>query len=169
MKLLSRVRLFVTPWTVAHQAPPSMEFSRQEYWCGFPFPSPMLRFMGSKRVGHDWVTELNWTITLELEHEIYFSLKIGQKFLLSKYLHVFTIKFSFRMCLDLTRKIWTFSINSNHKIIMQEWIFVKNGSLWALKWGWPDFWASILIFLSLSFRICKMGATLPISSILNII
>ena len=40
MKSLSRVRLFVTPWTVAHQAPPSMEFSRQEYWSGVPFPSP---------------------------------------------------------------------------------------------------------------------------------
>ena len=37
---LSRVRLFVTPWTVAHQAPPSVEFSRQEYWSGLPFPSP---------------------------------------------------------------------------------------------------------------------------------
>jgi len=31
---------FVTPWTVAHQAPLSMEFSGQEYWSGFPFPSP---------------------------------------------------------------------------------------------------------------------------------
>ena len=40
VKLLSRVRLFVTPWTVAHQAPPSMEFSRQEYWSGLPFPYP---------------------------------------------------------------------------------------------------------------------------------
>ena len=40
VKSLSRVRLFVTPWTVAHQAPPSMEFSRQEYWSGLPFPSP---------------------------------------------------------------------------------------------------------------------------------
>ena len=40
MKLLSCVRLFVTPWTVAHQAPPSMEFSRQAYWSGLPFPSP---------------------------------------------------------------------------------------------------------------------------------
>ena len=39
VKLLSRVRLFVTPWTVAHQAP-SMGFSRQEYWSGLPFPSP---------------------------------------------------------------------------------------------------------------------------------
>ena len=40
VKSLSRVRLFVTPWTVAHQAPPSMGFSRQEYWSGLPFPSP---------------------------------------------------------------------------------------------------------------------------------
>ena len=40
MKLLSRVRLFVTPWTVAYQAPPSMGFSRQQCWSGLPFPSP---------------------------------------------------------------------------------------------------------------------------------
>ena len=40
VKLLSCVRLFATPWTVAHQAPPSMGFSRQEYWSGLPFPSP---------------------------------------------------------------------------------------------------------------------------------
>ena len=40
MKLLSRVWLFATPWTVAYQAPPSMGFSRQEYWSGLPFPSP---------------------------------------------------------------------------------------------------------------------------------
>ena len=40
VKLLSRVQLFVTPWTVAYQAPPSMGFSRQEYWSGLPFPSP---------------------------------------------------------------------------------------------------------------------------------
>ena len=39
-KSLSRVRLFVTPWTVAHQASPSMGFSRQEYWSGLLFPSP---------------------------------------------------------------------------------------------------------------------------------
>ena len=40
MKSLSHVRLFATPWTVAYQAPPSMGFSRQEYWSGLPFPSP---------------------------------------------------------------------------------------------------------------------------------
>ena len=40
VKSLSRVRLFVTLWTVAYQALPSMGFSRQEYWSGLPFPSP---------------------------------------------------------------------------------------------------------------------------------
>ena len=41
MKCLTlRVLLFVTPWTVAYQAPQSVEFSRQEYWSGLPFPSP---------------------------------------------------------------------------------------------------------------------------------
>ena len=40
LKSLSRVRLFATPWTVAYQAPPSMGFSRQEYWSGVPLPSP---------------------------------------------------------------------------------------------------------------------------------
>ena len=39
VKLLSRVQLFETPWTVAYQVPPSMGFSRQEYWSGLPFPS----------------------------------------------------------------------------------------------------------------------------------
>ena len=39
-KSLSCVRLFATTWTTAHQAPPSMGFSRQEYWSGVPLPSP---------------------------------------------------------------------------------------------------------------------------------
>ena len=38
----SRVRLLATPWTAAYQAPPSMGFSRQEYWSGVPLPSPLL-------------------------------------------------------------------------------------------------------------------------------
>ena len=40
VQLLNPVCLFATSWTVAHQAPLSMEFSRQEYWSGLPFPSP---------------------------------------------------------------------------------------------------------------------------------
>jgi len=41
VKSLSRVRLLATPWTAAHQVPPSMGFSRQEYWSGVPLPSPV--------------------------------------------------------------------------------------------------------------------------------
>ena len=40
VKSLSRVRLYATPWTAAYQAPPTMGFSRQEYWSGVPLPSP---------------------------------------------------------------------------------------------------------------------------------
>ena len=42
VKSLSRVRLFETPWTAPYQAPPSMGFSRQEYWSGVPLPSPKI-------------------------------------------------------------------------------------------------------------------------------
>ena len=41
LKLLSRVQPSATPWTAAFQAPPSMGFSRQEYWSGVPLPSPL--------------------------------------------------------------------------------------------------------------------------------
>ena len=55
MKSLSRVRLFETPWTAAHQAPPSVGFSRQEYWSGVPLPSPVsvlgLLIMNYRRLG----------------------------------------------------------------------------------------------------------------------
>ena len=42
VKSLSRVQLLATPWTAAYQAPPSMGFSRQEYWSRVPLPSPVL-------------------------------------------------------------------------------------------------------------------------------
>ena len=42
VKSLSRVWLLATPWTAAYQAPPSLGFSRQEYWSGVPLPSPIL-------------------------------------------------------------------------------------------------------------------------------
>ena len=50
MKSLSRVRLLATPWTAAYQAPPSMGFSRQEYWSGLPLPSPLL-FISQFKLG----------------------------------------------------------------------------------------------------------------------
>ena len=48
MKSLSRVRPSATPWTAAYQAPPSMGFSRQEYWNGVPLPSPNLFLLNCK-------------------------------------------------------------------------------------------------------------------------
>ena len=42
VKSLSRFQLFATPWTVAYQAPPPRGFSRQDYWSGFPLPSPLM-------------------------------------------------------------------------------------------------------------------------------
>ena len=49
VKSLSRVRLLATPWTAAYQAPPSMGFSRREYWSGAPLPSPIGSAWQAKR------------------------------------------------------------------------------------------------------------------------
>ena len=55
-----RVRLCATPWTAAHQAPPSLGFSRQEHWSGVPFPSPMHACTLS-RFSHVWLCVTPWT------------------------------------------------------------------------------------------------------------
>ena len=57
VKSLNRVRLFVTPWTAAHQAPLSMGFSRQEYWSGVPLPSP--RWQLYKCIN---IVDINWVV-----------------------------------------------------------------------------------------------------------
>ena len=51
VKSLSRVRLLATPWTAAHQAPPSLGFSRQEYWSGVPLPSRLCQMDCHGQVG----------------------------------------------------------------------------------------------------------------------
>ena len=71
---LSCVQLFATPWTVAHQAPLSMEFSRQEYWSGLPFPSPGILAQESNLRLLYWQAD-----SLPLSHQ-------GSPNLLSKYL-----------------------------------------------------------------------------------
>ena len=55
---ISRVQLFATAWTVAYQDPLSMGFSRQEYWSGLPFPSPMRIREESK------ITLKRWALTV---------------------------------------------------------------------------------------------------------
>ena len=57
VKSLSRVRLLATPWIAAYQAPPSMEFSRQEYWSGLPLPSPFPGLLELK-----WVCPVPYTV-----------------------------------------------------------------------------------------------------------
>ena len=61
VKSLSRVRRFTTPWTAAHQALPSMGFSRQEYWSGVPLPSPIV----SARKTWIWLLCLTVCLTLD--------------------------------------------------------------------------------------------------------
>ena len=48
VKSLSHVRLLVTPWTAAYQAPPSMGFSRQEYWSGVPSMCSIIKFVSNQ-------------------------------------------------------------------------------------------------------------------------
>ena len=63
VKSLSRVRLFVTLWTVARQAPLSMEFHRQGYWSGLPFPTlghlpnPGIKLVSPALAGGSFATE----------------------------------------------------------------------------------------------------------------
>ena len=60
VKLLSHVRLLVTPWIVAHQAPPSMGFSRQQYWSGVSLPSPPTVTYSCVKISPcGWVVKLN--------------------------------------------------------------------------------------------------------------
>ena len=66
VKSLSRVRLFVTPWTAAYQAPPSVGFSRQEYWSGVPLPSPI-----NDSLKVNYLTSLGRTRTQELGNFIF--------------------------------------------------------------------------------------------------
>ena len=55
VKSLSRVWLLATPWTAAYQAPPSMGFSRQEYWSGVPLPSPWEDIVGQYFTSFLWL------------------------------------------------------------------------------------------------------------------
>ena len=56
VKLLSRVWLLTTPWTTAYQDPPSMGFSRQEYWSGFPLPSLNMPCWWESKLRTLWIT-----------------------------------------------------------------------------------------------------------------
>ena len=75
VKLPSHIRLwlFMTPWTAAYQAPPSMGFSRQEYWSGLPLPSPMQKRHRCKNSVLDSAGEgkVGWFERIALKHVYY--------------------------------------------------------------------------------------------------
>ena len=73
-KLPSPVRLLATPWTAAYQAPPSMGFSRQEYWSGVPLPSPVWS-MKPPKIKHDYVTG----IKLAVFYRVYLQISLSTK------------------------------------------------------------------------------------------
>ena len=89
--MLSRVRLFATPWTVAHQVSLSMGFPRQEYWSGLPFPSP--------RDLLDPGIESSSLVSPALANEFFTTSAIWEAIYVSKqcvkrYVHIFLISFS---------------------------------------------------------------------------
>ena len=69
VKSLSHIQLLATPWTTAYQAPPSMGFSRQEYWSGVPLPSPEGAFWGAANTG----MYIHHTVHSESMHFLSFS------------------------------------------------------------------------------------------------
>ena len=62
VKFLSRVRLLATPWTAAFQAPPSMGFSRQEYWSGVPLSVPLLHGKEKEKRWNLWQISSFWAL-----------------------------------------------------------------------------------------------------------
>ena len=86
VKSLSPVRLLATPWTAAYQAPPSMGFSKQEYWSGVPLPSPtdcvifakcyfiLLSTKSEKTMAHSFLPLFNNKVLLEHSHNSFPSL-----------------------------------------------------------------------------------------------
>ena len=75
VKSLSRVRLLATPWTAAHQAPPSLGFSRQERWSGVPWPSPTCESEKWKRshISRVWLLATPWTAAPQAPPSLGFS------------------------------------------------------------------------------------------------
>ena len=75
VKSLSCVRLFATPWTIAYHAPPSMGFSRQEYWSGLPFPSSIRVFSNESVLHIRWPKY--WSFSFSINHSNVYSVLIS--------------------------------------------------------------------------------------------
>ena len=127
VELLSHVRLFVTPWTVAHQAPLSMRFSRQECWSGLPFPPWCWWYLFNKS-NHEWGQE-------ELSEKWYLCLTIRKDSLqtISKWKLYF---------LDVTPSIW------KKPIYWVNWLGVP-GFYFTVELSYPEHQEAMLITATL--------------------
>ena len=109
---LSCVQLFVTPWTIAHQAPLSMEFSQQEYWSGLAFPTPgdlpyleikPLSFGSLVLAGRFFIMRATWE-TLRSIQNSYYIFQVHSfshpKMIISHYLEAFNSFFSVLISVD---------------------------------------------------------------------
>ena len=94
VKSLSCVQLLAIPWTAAYQAPPSMEFYRQEYWSGVPLPSPVglhrtiqLQLLQHYWLGHRlgllWITWITCMGALETNGDSSVAFEIAPKYCIS--------------------------------------------------------------------------------------
>ena len=102
VKSLSCVWLFATPWTAAYQVPPSMGFSRQEYWSGLPLLSPKGRMIGSE-IGFDSWREGPWTT--EGNEETFWndgSLYFGYIYFVVCILVILMINWTVRVCQNVS-------------------------------------------------------------------
>ena len=113
VKSLSRVQLLATPWTAAYQAPPSMGFSRQEYWSGVPLPSPWgcLKRAFSFRVPSSKLLvcpKPYFIRKIKIQREV-------SSFLLSFIQHVF-LEYSIRRCPGC----WRHNMNETQAPVSQE-------------------------------------------------
>ena len=103
LQLLSHSQLFVTPWTVARQAPMSMEFSRQDYWIGLPFPTP--RDLPNQGIESMSFHLLHWQVDYLLLCHLPSSLHNNNIWLLGEIISVYLI-FLYISYTNLLRKIW---------------------------------------------------------------
>ena len=124
----SRVQLYATQWTAAHQAPPSLGFSRQEHWSGLPFPSPMHESeMGkwSQSLSPVWLLVTPWTAAYQAPLSMGFSRQeywSGVPLPSSKH---------FIMCCNLTKLLW--APDSDYHPPLQHLLLSISAAPWLLK------------------------------------
>ena len=153
VKLLSRDQLFATPWTAAYHAPPSMGFSRQEYWSGVPLPSRIAPSTCLYFLIHTFVSLLSYPVTLAKSYVGDNGRQLSRQ---PKHKAIKADRRMYKICMDLgQRLVYNSSEGQRAPLVAQT---VKNlpamlgdpglipGSgkiLWSRKWqltpvSWPE-------------------------------